>query len=57
MKYKLLVGTLLFFSLSMLGSCSVVGDIFKAGVWSGILIVVAIIALIIYLITKAKSDK
>jgi cytosine/uracil/thiamine/allantoin permease len=57
MKNTLLIGTLLFFSISMLASCSVVGDIFKAGVWSGILVVVAIIALIIYLITKGKSNK
>lgn len=56
MKNNLLVSTLLFFSLSMLASCSVVGGIFKAGVWVGILVVVAIIALIIYFITRGKSD-
>jgi hypothetical protein len=37
----------------LLSGCELVGDIFKAGVWSGILIVVAIIALIIFLIGKA----
>ncbi|MEO6901915.1 MAG: phosphatidate cytidylyltransferase [Bacteroidia bacterium] len=56
MQNKLLIGTLLFFSFSMLESCAVVGGIFKAGVWVGILIVVAIIALIIYLITRGKSN-
>ncbi|HXS37047.1 MAG TPA: hypothetical protein VN721_10130 [Flavipsychrobacter sp.] len=38
---------LLFFS-----SCQLVGDIFKAGVWVGILIVVVIIALIIFVLSK-----
>jgi hypothetical protein len=33
-------------------SCQVVADIFKAGVWSGVLLVVGIIALIIYLISR-----
>jgi hypothetical protein len=35
-----------------LSSCELVGDIFKAGMWVGIIIVVAIIALIIFLIRK-----
>ncbi len=39
-------------------SCEVIGGIFKAGVWTGVLLVAAVIALIIYLIaaiTKRKS--
>ena len=35
-----------------LSSCSVIGDIFKAGVWSGIIIVVVVLALIIWLVSK-----
>jgi len=35
-----------------LSSCELVGDIFKAGMWVGIIVVVAIIALIIFLIRK-----
>jgi len=42
------------FSLS---SCELVGDIFKAGVWVGVLIVVAIVGLIIYLISKVSGRK
>ena len=38
--------------LSTLSGCEVIGDIFKAGVWVGVLIVVAIIALIIFIISK-----
>jgi hypothetical protein len=36
-------------------SCRVIGDIFKAGVWVGVLIVVAIIVLILWLVGKAKK--
>lgn len=32
--------------------CTLIGDIFKAGVWSGILLVVVIIGLIIFVIAK-----
>ena len=35
-----------------LSSCEVIGGIFKAGVWSGILIVVLVVALIIFVIAK-----
>lgn len=40
---------LMLFSLS---SCELVGDIFKAGVWVGILVVVGIIALLIFLLRQ-----
>ncbi|MFZ4260921.1 hypothetical protein ACFRAE_02705 [Sphingobacterium sp. HJSM2_6] len=36
----------------LLTSCSVVEGIFKVGMWFGILVVVAIVALIIWLISK-----
>lgn len=39
-------------TLLMMTSCSVIEGIFKAGVWTGILIVVIIVALIIWLISK-----
>jgi len=39
----------------MCPSCSVIEGIFKAGVWTGILIVVVIIALIIFLISRGKK--
>jgi len=45
-----------FISVS-LSSCELVGDIFKAGVWVGILVVVAVVGLIIYLISKASGKK
>ena len=50
----LIYGSLLMLA-SFLSSCEVIGGIFKAGVWVGVLIVVVIIALIIWLVTRSKS--
>ena len=36
-------------------SCQVVGGIFKAGVWVGIIIVVLVILLIIWLVGRGRS--
>ncbi|TMI95293.1 MAG: phosphatidate cytidylyltransferase [Bacteroidetes bacterium] len=48
----------LFIMISMsLTSCEVVGGIFKAGVWVGILAVAAVIGLIIFLISKLSGKK
>ncbi len=35
-----------------LSSCSLIEGIFKAGVWSGVIIVVIVLALVIWLISK-----
>lgn len=43
------------FLTTMLTSCEVVGGIFKAGVWVGVLIVVAIIALIFWLVSRGRK--
>jgi len=40
-----------------LSGCQVIGDIFKAGVWSGVLLVVGIIALIIFVISRLGGKK
>jgi hypothetical protein len=39
----------------MVSSCEVIGGIFKAGVWTGTIIVVLILALVIWLISKFSS--
>ena len=36
----------------LMSSCEVIGGIFKAGVWSGIIVVVIVVALIIWLISR-----
>jgi len=38
--------------MTTLTSCSLVEGIFKAGVWSGIIVVVVVLALIIWVISK-----
>ena len=38
-------------------SCQAIGDIFKAGVWTGVLLVVGIVALIIFIISKVAGKK
>ena len=46
---------LLFALITMgLSSCSAIGDIFEAGVWSGIIVVVLVVALIGILINKMR---
>jgi TRAP-type C4-dicarboxylate transport system permease large subunit len=40
-----------------LSSCQAIADIFKAGVWVGVIVVVAVIALIFWLVSKASGKK
>ncbi len=41
--------------LSMLAGCEVIGGIFKAGVWVGVLAVVAVIVLIAVVVSKMRG--
>ncbi len=38
-------------------SCQVIGDIFKAGVWSGVIIVAVVVGLIIFIISKLGKGR
>ena len=38
----------------MLSSCELIGDIFQAGMWVGVIIVVGIIALLFWIINKFR---
>ena len=51
---SLLFAILLAFSLVTLSGCSFIGDIFRAGVWLGVIIVVAVIIIILFLISKLR---
>ena len=42
-------------AITLLSSCELVGDIFEAGAYTGIIIVVIIVALIIWLFSKFRS--
>jgi hypothetical protein len=43
------------FLVTFLSGCEVIGGIFKAGVWVGVLIVAAIVGLILFLIGKSRK--
>ncbi|MBN8832895.1 MAG: phosphatidate cytidylyltransferase [Niastella sp. SCN 39-18] len=43
------------FALILLSSCQAIAGIFKAGVWVGVFIVIAILALVIYLFSRSKK--
>jgi hypothetical protein len=44
------------FLCSLLAGCQVIGGIFKAGVWAGVLLVVVIIAIVVFVI-RAMSKR
>ncbi len=48
-KYSLLPLLAILVSLS---SCEVIGGIFKAGVWAGVLMVVVVVGLVIFILAK-----
>lgn len=54
-KYSIL--TVLALAITTLSSCELVEGIFKAGVWSGVIIVVVILALIIWLISRVFGGR
>jgi hypothetical protein len=45
----------IFAAVILLSGCQAIGDIFKAGVWVGVLVVVAVIGLIVFIISKAGN--
>ncbi|HEX8357195.1 MAG TPA: hypothetical protein VF610_07285 [Segetibacter sp.] len=49
--YYLLVALL----MVTLTSCEALGDVFKAGMWIGVIIVVAVIALVLWLLRKIRK--
>lgn len=55
MKQYSLFGLLALATVMALESCQVVGGIFKAGVWVGILVVVFIVGIILWLVGRGRS--
>ena len=52
MKQSWFLSVLLPFSAVALTGCELIGDIFKAGVWVGALLVLGVIAIVIWLVFK-----
>lgn len=55
-RYLTLISTAILIIVSS-SSCAVIGGIFKAGVWTGVLLVAAILGAIIYFISAATKRK
>ncbi|WP_197084106.1 MULTISPECIES: hypothetical protein [Sphingobacterium] len=49
---KLIPFALMSSLLVLVSSCAAIEGIFKAGVWSGILLVVVVVAIVIWLVSK-----
>jgi hypothetical protein len=56
MRHLLQIAILLFFATFLTG-CELVGDIFSAGMYTGIFIVVLVIVLIIFVVVKMGKGK
>jgi hypothetical protein len=54
-RHSPLLSTTLVISIVSLAGCEIAGDIFKAGVWVGAILVIGIIGLVIWMLTKAGS--
>jgi len=52
MRNNISLATLFLATAFFLSSCQAIGDIFKAGMWVGVIVVVLIIALVLWLIRK-----
>lgn len=51
---KKLMLPILAFCLTFLSSCSVIGGIFKAGAYTGIIAVVVVVLIVIFIIAKLR---
>lgn len=55
---KAYINLLVILLLSLtLTSCELIGDIFKTGVWTGVIMVVGVIAIVIWLLAKAFGGR
>ena len=55
MRHSPILSITLVISIVSLAGCEIAGDIFKAGVWVGAILVIGIIGLVIWMLTKAGS--
>jgi len=55
MRHSPILSITLVISIVSLAGCEIAGDIFKAGVWVGAILVIGIIGLVIWMLNKAGS--
>jgi hypothetical protein len=46
---------LLLLSTMILPGCEIIGDIFKAGVWVGVILVVLVLGLIVWIFSRGRT--
>jgi len=56
MKLRQLLPLFLFIAITF-SSCEVIGGIFKAGVWVGVLLVLLVIFIILWLVSRSSGNK
>jgi Rrf2 family protein len=55
MKHSSYLVVFLLLSPVALTGCEAIGDIFKAGVWTGVLLVILVVGVILWLLTRSKA--
>jgi hypothetical protein len=55
MKHSMSLYALLLLSAATLAGCEVIADIFKAGVWTGVILVLLVVGVIIWAISKSRT--
>ncbi len=53
-RYQLSLLSVLMLLVITMTSCEAIGGIFKAGMWTGVIVIVLIVALILYFVNRGK---
>lgn len=54
MKHTFPLALLLLFTMTLAG-CEIIGNIFEAGVWVGVILVLLVIGLVVWIVSRAKT--
>ena len=55
MKQCRFLSALLLLSTATLTGCELIGDIFQAGVWVGVILVIGVVGLIFWILSKSRA--
>jgi len=53
--YRFYLTLFILFATISFNSCEIIGDIFEAGIWTGIIIIVLIVALLIWIFSRFRG--
>lgn len=54
-RFSLSIAAVLFVLTASLSSCSAIGGIFKAGMWTGIIAIAVVVFIILYFISRSRK--